>query len=118
VSTSPFQWSVFSADLEPVIGSEQAGRRPVIVISREVANISLPVVTVIPLTRQKPDRRVYPNEALVPGGTAGLTHDSVAMAHQLRTLSKQRLGTHIGRVDDQIIQAEIQRAIRTHLDLD
>jgi mRNA-degrading endonuclease toxin of MazEF toxin-antitoxin module len=40
------------------------------------------------------------------------------MAHQLRTLSKQRLGTHIGRVDEQTIQAEIQHAIRTHLDLD
>jgi len=118
VSTLPFQWSVFSVDLDPVIGSEQAGCRPVIVISREVANISLPVVTIIPLTRRKPGRHIYPNEALVPGGTAGLTHDSVAMAHQLRTLSKQRLGTHIGRVDEQTIQAEIQHAIRTHLDLD
>ena len=118
MSTSPFQWSVFSVELDPVVGSEQAGRRPVIVISREVANISLPVVTVIPLTRRKPGRRIYPNEALVLGGTASLTHDSVAMAHQLRTLSKQRLGTHIGRVDEQTIQAEIQNAIRTHLDLD
>jgi mRNA interferase MazF len=118
VNTLDFQWSVFSVDLDPVIGSEQAGRRQVIVISREVANISLPVVTVIPLTRRKPDRRVYPNEALVPEGTAGLTHDSVAMAHQLRTLSKQRLGTPTGHVDEQTIRAEIQHAIRTHLDLD
>ena len=118
MSTLAFQWSVYSVDLDPVIGSEQAGRRPVIVISREVANISLPVVTVIPLTRRRPDRRVYPNEALVPEGTAGLTHDSVAMAHQLRTLSKQRLGTQTGRVDEQTIRAEIQLAIRTHLDLD
>jgi mRNA interferase MazF len=118
VSTLNFQWSVFSVDLDPIIGSEQAGRRPVIVISREVANISLPVVTVIPLTRRKLGRRIYPNEALVPEGTAGLTHDSVAMAHQLRTLSKQRLGTHTGRVDEQTIRAEIQHAIRTHLDLD
>ncbi len=118
MSTLSFQWSVFSADLDPVIGSEQAGCRPVVVISREVANISLPVVTVIPLIRRKPGRRIYPNEALVPAGTAGLTHDSVAMAHQLRTLSKQRLGTHVGRVDEQTIQAEIQQAIRTHLDLD
>ena len=118
MSTLAFQWSVYSVDLDPVIGSERAGRRPVIVISREVANISLPVVTVIPLTRRKPDRRVYPNEALVPEGTAGLAHDSVAMAHQLRTLSKQRLGTHVGRIDEQTIQTEIQHAIRTHLDLD
>ena len=118
MSALPFRWSVFSVDLDPVTGSEQAGRRRVIVISREVANISLPVVTVIPLTRRKPGRRVYPNEALVPGGTAGLTHDSVAMAHQLRTLSKQRLGTHIGRVDEQTIQTDIYHAIRTHLDLD
>ena len=118
MSNLAFQWSVFSVDLDPVIGSEQPGRRPVIVISREVANVSLPIVTVIPLTRRKPGRRVYPNEALVPERIAGLTHDSVAMAHQLRTLSKQRLGTPIGRVDEQAIRAEIQQAIRTHLDLD
>lgn len=118
MSILAFQWSVFSVDLDPVVGSEQAGRRPVIVISREVANVSLPIVTIIPLTRRKPGRRVYPNEALVPERTAGLTHDSVAMAHQLRTLSKQRLGTPIGRVDEQAIRAEIQHAIRTHLDLD
>ena len=118
MNTLPFQWSVFGVDHDPVIGSEQAGRLLVIVISREVANTSLPVVTVIPLTRRKPGRRVYPNEALVPEGTAGLIHDSVAMAHQLRTLSKQRLGTHVGRVDEQTVRAEIQNAIRTHLDLD
>ena len=118
MNTPPLQWSVFAVDLDPAIGSEQAGYQPVIVISREVANISLSVVTVIPLTRRKPGRRIYPNEALVPGGIGGLTHDSVAMAHQLRTLSKQRLGTHIGRVDEQAIRTEIQKALRTHLDLD
>ena len=118
MSAPAFQWSVFNVDLDPTIGSEQAGRRPVIVISREVANTSLPVVTVIPLTRRKKDRRVYPNEALIPKGTAGLKHDSIAMAHQLRTLSKRRLGAHIGHVDDQTIRAKIQHAVRIHLDLD
>ena len=118
MSAPAFQWSVFNVDLDPTIGSEQAGRRPVIVISREVANTSLPVVTVIPLTRRKKDRRVYPNEALIPKGTAGLKHDSIAMAHQLRTLSKRRLGAHIGHIDDQTIRAKIQHAVRIHVDLD
>ena len=118
MSTLPYQWSVFNVDLDPVAGSEQAGRRPVIVISREVANVALPVVTVIPLTRRKPGRRIYPNEALVNGGSGGLTHDSVAMAHQIRTLSKHRLGSRIGRIEEPAVRAEIQRAMRTHLDLD
>ena len=118
MSAPPYQWSVFNVDLDPVVGPEQAGRRPVIVVSREVANVALPVVTVIPLTRRKSGRRIYPNEALLSNGTGGLTHDSVAMAHQIRTLSKHRLGSHVGRIDEPGVRAQIQRALRTHLDLD
>jgi mRNA interferase MazF len=118
VSKSPFQWSVFGVDLDPVLGSEQAGRRPVLVVSRETANASLPVVTVLPIARRKRGRRIYPNETLLPKGTAGLVHHSIAMAHQLRTLSKERLGKHFGHVDDPEIRASVRTAIRTHLDLD
>jgi mRNA interferase MazF len=90
----------------------------VIVVSREVANVALPVVTVVPLTRRKSGRRIYPNESLVPESTGGLSHDSVAMAHQIRTLSKRRLGGRLGWIEDRAVRAEIELAIRTHLDLD
>ena len=55
-----YKWSVFMADLNPVIGSEQQGRRPVLVISDETTNTVMPVVTVLPLTSLKKGRKLYP----------------------------------------------------------
>jgi len=118
VSGSPYQWSVFVVDLDPAVGSEQAGRRPVLVVSREVANVALPVVAVLPLTSHRKGRRVYPNEALVPAGTAGLDRDSVVMAHQIRAISKRRLGARLGTVEDQELRVAVRAAVRVQLDLD
>ena len=118
MSTTPLQWSVFSVDLDPAVGSEQAGRRPVLIVSRESANATLPVVTAIPLTSRKPRRRIYPNEAVIPKGVAGLKRDSIVMAHQLRTLSKKRLGRHLGTLDDSSFRADVRTAMRIQLDLD
>jgi mRNA interferase MazF len=118
VSGSPFQWSVFLVDLDPTVGSEQSGRRPVLVISREVANAALPVVTVLPITSREKDRRVYPNEALLPASTAGLAKESLVMAHQIRALSKTRLGARLGAVDDPGLRATVRSALTVQLDLD
>ena len=84
-----YQWHIFFASLEPTQGSEQAGRRPVLVISRERINQWLPVVNVIPLTSRKSAARViYPNEVLLPAGAAGLPVDSIALCYQIRTGQK------------------------------
>ena len=113
-----FQWHVFVAVLDPVHGSEQAGRRPVLVISRERINQLLNVVNVIPLTSVKsPARRVYPNEALLPAGTANLSRDSIALCYQVRTLDKGRLTRRVGEVSDVGLQQEIVRALRFQLDI-
>jgi mRNA interferase MazF len=109
---------VFLVDLDPAVGSEQAGRRPVLVISREVANAVLPVVTAMPLTSLRKGRRIYPNEVLLPAGTAGLDRDSVVMAHQIRTLSKRRLSAFVGRIEDQELRAAVRAAVRVQLDLE
>jgi len=118
VSAPPYQWSVFVVDRDPAMGSEQAGRWPVLVISREVANAALPVVTVLPVTSRRQGRRVYPNEALLPAGTAGLDRDSVVMAHQIRAISKRRLGARLGSVEHQELRAAVRAALRVQLDLE
>lgn len=118
MSTTPLQWSVYSVDLDPTVGSEQAGRRPVLIVSRESANAALPVVTAIPLTSRKPRRRIYPNEAVIPKGVAGLKRDSIVMAHQLQTLAKTRLGRHLGTLDDPNFRDNVRTAMKTQLDLD
>lgn len=118
MSAPPYQWSVFVVDLDPAVGSEQAGRRPVLVISREVANAALPVVATLPVTSLRKGRRIYPNEVLLPAGTAGLDRDSLVMAHQIRALSKRRLSAFVGRIDDVDLRAAVRAAVRVQLDLE
>ena len=105
------RWSVRQANLDPVIGSEQGKTRPVLVISETALNDILPVVNVLPLTSRKPGRRIYPNEALLVSGTAGLTADSIVLCYQIRTLDKQRLARQYGKLDDPALQEEIIAAL-------
>lgn len=94
-----YRWSIFLANLDPVIGSEQGKTRPVLVISEEEINQILPVVNVLPVTSRKPGRTVYPNEILLKAGVGGLAKESVVMCYQIRTLDKRRLIKQIGRID-------------------
>jgi len=110
------QWAVFEAHLDPVAGAEQRGRRPVLVVSNEEFNQAMPNVTVLPLTSTQ--RRLYPSEILLPEGSVGQHHTSIVMAHQIRTISKQRLGSMIGRLEDTELRLAIHDAIREHLDIE
>ena len=113
-----YQWHVFMASLDPTRGSEQAGKRPVLVISRERINQLLPVVNVIPLTsRKSASRTIYPNEVLLPAGTAGLQFDSIALCYQVRTLDKSRLEDDLGELSDTSVRPHIREALRFQLEL-
>ena len=109
------QWSIWLANLDPVVGSEQGRTRPVLVISDGSLNEILPVVNVIPITSRKPKRRVYPNEAFLPAKTGGLTLDSIALCYQIRTLDKQRLTQMLGVIDDENLRRSILEALRFQL---
>lgn len=112
------QWGLYQAGLDPVEGSEQAGRRPVLVVARQSILRSLPVATVLPLTSWKAGRRIYSTEVLLPQGTAGLSVDSIAMGHQVRTLAIVRFEARIGTLEDPALRAAVRLAMRTWLDLD
>ena len=118
ISAPPFQWSVFTIDIEGTPRSGDSGSWPVLVVSRESANEALPVVTVLPLTTRKTNRRVYPNEVLLESGTAGLQSDAIAMAHQTRTVAKSRLAESLGTIEDSELRSEIRRAMRVQLNLE
>lgn len=79
------RWSIYRANLDPVVGSEQGKSRPVLVISENVVNEVLNIVNVIPLTSRKPNRDVYPNEATILSGDCGLINESIVLCHQIRT---------------------------------
>jgi mRNA interferase MazF len=118
VAETAVQWGLYRAVLDPVVGSEQAGRRPVLVVSRETVNRTLPIVAVIPLTSRRPGRRVYPTEVLLAPRTAGQPEESIALAHQLRTLSTRRLGVRLGGLEDPELRDQIRAAVRVYLDLE
>jgi mRNA interferase MazF len=112
-----YQWNIFRASLDPVKGSEQSGTRPVLIISAEEANESLPIVTVISLTSAKPGRKVYLIESLLKAEDTGLPRDSIAMAHQIRAISKERLCGMCGQITSEEVKVDIKRAIKLYLDM-
>jgi len=97
------QYDVYLADLNPTIGREQQGRRPVLIISNTYENL-LDVVTVIPITSLKKGRRVYPNEVLLKNE---LALPSILLCQQIRTLSKRRLVKHLTRLEDPSLKENI-----------
>lgn len=109
------QWAIVLADLDPVKGSEQRGVRPVLVVSNETFNQVVPNVTVIPATSTQ--RPLYPAEVLARRGVAGLTRDSILMAHQIRTISRERLRDVLGYVDAPALRQAVRDAIASHLDM-
>ena len=111
-----FQWAIMEANLDLVAGAEQKGTRPVLIASNEEYNQVMPNITVLPLTSTK--RRLYHSEVFLPQGKAGQPLDSIIMAHQIRTISKQRLEGLLGYLEDPQIRDEVCAAIKEHLGLD
>jgi mRNA interferase MazF len=118
VRTPQLQWSVFMLDREASLQPGAGDPPPVLVVSRESANESLPVVTVLPLADHAPGRRVYPNEALLPRGAAQLRLPAVVMAHQIQTIAKTRLSTPVGSVDEPDLRSAVNEALRVQLNLE
>ena len=108
---------IYAARLDPVEGSEQAGTRPVVVVSNDLVNELLPIVTVLPVTAHRAGRRLSPGHVAVPRGQAGLRTDSLVLVHQIRTISKARLGRRIGRLTESAV-GRVDAALRVHLSLE
>lgn len=117
-TTSPWQWQLVQAQLDPVRGSEQAGLRPVLIVSREVANRVLPVVVALPVTMRRAGRPIHVSEVLLPALAAGQPSESVVMAQQVRTLAKERITFSYGTLSDEMLRAQVRAVLRLHLDLE
>ncbi|MEW6102668.1 MAG: type II toxin-antitoxin system PemK/MazF family toxin [bacterium] len=113
-----YQWGIFWANLFPTRGSEQSGTRPVLVISSEEVNQALPIVTVISLTSIKPGRKVYPTEVFLRAKDTGLQKDSLAMVHQIRAISKERIIEKCGSIEGDELKNAIRKATKIYLDIE
>ena len=90
---------IYYADLSPVIGSEQGGLRPVLIVQNDVGNKFSPTVIAAAITSQK-DKTKLPTHISVSSQNCGLTKDSIVLLEQIRTIDKKRLKEHMGHLDD------------------
>ena len=93
---------IFYADLSPVIGSEQGGTRPVLVVQNDVGNKFSPTVIVAAITSQI-NKAKMPTHIEISANEFGLLKDSVVLLEQVRTIDKKRLREKIGRLSDELI---------------
>ena len=107
---------IYDARLEPTEGSEQGGTRPIIIVSRDAINLSSPVVIVVPCTTYRKNKRLYPTQVLIQVPDGGLSQDSVAMADQIRVLSKTRLLNMRGIVSNEVM-TQLEKALLIAMDL-
>ena len=108
--------TVYDARLESTEGSEQAGTRPIIIVSRDAINLNSSLVVGVPCTTYRPGRRIYPSQVLLHAGDGGLDVDSVALGEQVRALAKTRLARRRGVLTQQAMK-QIDQALLTMLDL-
>ncbi len=90
---------VFYADLSPVVGSEQGGTRPVLIVQNDVGNRHSPTVIAAAITSKK-DKTIMPTHISIKGDSCGLAKDSVILLEQIRTIDKRRLKEKTGSITD------------------
>ncbi|EET61617.1 toxin-antitoxin system, toxin component, MazF family [Marvinbryantia formatexigens DSM 14469] len=107
---------IFYADLRPVIGSEQGGIRPVLVIQNDVGNKHSPTVIVAAIT-SKMNKAKLPTHIGIEAEHYDIVKDSVILLEQLRTIDKKRLKDKVCHLDSDILR-RVDRALMISLELD
>lgn len=106
---------IYYADLSPVIGSEQGGVRPVLVIQNDVGNRHSPTVIVAAITTQVQKRRL-PTHVKLNTHAVPIAHNSVVLLEQLRTIDKQRLQDRIASLNSERMQ-QVDHALKVSVGL-
>ena len=104
---------LYSACLDPVVGSEQGGIRPVLIVQNDVGNRYSPTVIVLAVTGRLNKSRL-PTHVPIDAGDTGLQRDSVVLAEQIRTLDKRRLLERIGSLRPEVMD-QVSQAMRISL---
>ena len=106
---------IFYAELNPVIGSEQGGTRPVLVISNDIGNKYSPTVIIAPITSRTHTKAKLPTHTEVKNFDK-LDKDSIILLEQIRTIDKQRLKQYVGMIPDGIM-ARVDKALAISISL-
>lgn len=101
-NTNVKRGDIYFADLSPVVGSEQGGVRPVLIVQNDVGNRHSPTVIAAAITSQINKARL-PTHIELSASSCGLTKDSVILLEQIRTIDKRRLLEKMGKLDDGVM---------------
>ncbi len=93
---------IYYADLSPVVGSEQGGMRPVLIVQNDVGNRYSPTVIAAAITSQH-EKSNLPTHINISAQCCGLSKDSVVLLEQVRTIDKQRLKEKMGSIDGNVM---------------
>lgn len=107
---------IYYADLSPVIGSEQGGVRPVLIVQNDVGNRFSPTVIAAAITSQRAKANL-PTHIMLHSENTGLARDSIVLLEQIRTIDKHRLKERMGRLD-QLSMTQIDQALSISFGLD
>ena len=107
---------IYYADLRPVVGSEQGGIRPVLIIQNDVGNKYSPTVIAAAIT-SRINKAKMPTHIELPAQDFGLSKDSVILTEQIRTLDKKRLREKIGKLDKELM-IKVDEALSVSFGLD
>lgn len=107
---------IYYANLNPVIGSEQGGTRPVLIISNDTGNKHSPTVIVAAITGQIGTKKKLPTHTIVHN-VNGLDKDSIILLEQIRTIDKQRLQEYLGTLDGRFLVA-VDKALAISVSLE
>ena len=108
---------MFYADLSPVVGSEQGGIRPVLIIQNDLGNKYSPTVIAAAITSQT-NKTKLPTHIEIDGESQGLKNNSVILTEQIRTIDKSRLKEKIGHINDANVINQINNALGVSFGLD
>ena len=107
---------IYYADLSHVIGSEQGGIRPVLIVQNDVGNKYSPTVIAAAITSQK-DKTKLPTHITVGAENCGLSKDSIVLLEQVRTIDKKRLKEKMGSLDSDAMN-KVDKALTVSFGLD
>ena len=102
MDTNVRRGDIYFADLSPVVGSEQGGVRPVLIVQNDVGNKHSPTVIAAAITSQINKARL-PTHIELSARSFGLTKDSVILLEQIRTIDKKRVLERLGRLDEDVM---------------
>ncbi|MEG1499799.1 MAG: type II toxin-antitoxin system PemK/MazF family toxin [Clostridia bacterium] len=102
-SKQPFRGEIYFADLSPVVGSEQGGNRPVLIIQNDIGNKFSPTIIVAAITSQLSKAKL-PTHIELSAQKLNLPKDSVVLLEQLRTIDKRRLGEKVSELDGDLLR--------------